>query len=261
MNNTDKATKTKQHWDNELGLFVLQDLTQRKIDELEKNEQYLMHFLSDACQPKMKIADLGCGNGYLSVHLALWGARVDSFDIAPIGVKHTKALARHNKVDQLINVYLHDLHNPLPLPDHSCDAVVGKFVLHHLDPLEPLLKEINRVLKPGSFYIFLENSNRNFILRFFRSYIAGKAFNSDKNSDDFEEPLNKQELIAIKKYLPGCRFSYPALYFFQMAGKYIPSLHLLFRMAKHTDALIGKICPFLRRYSYWFIIEGYKPKK
>lgn len=261
MNNTRRAIKIIQHWDNELGPFVLEDLTKREIDDLEGNEQYLMHFLSKKCHPNMRIADLGCGNGYLSVHLAIWGAKVDSFEIASKGVQHTKTLARYNKVSKKINVHLHDLHNSLPLPDRSCHAVVGKFILHHIDPLEPLLKEVERVLKPGGVYIFLENSNRNIILRFFRSRISGKVLRAGKKGDDFEEPLNSHELASIKKYLPKCYFRYPALYFFQMAGKYIPSLHLLSKLAKSTDAFVGKLCPFLRHYSYWFIVEGSKPIK
>jgi ubiquinone/menaquinone biosynthesis C-methylase UbiE len=45
----------------------------------------------------------------------------------------------------------------IPLPDNSCDAVVGTHVMCSVTDLEKSITEINRVLRPGGKYIFLDH--------------------------------------------------------------------------------------------------------
>src|SRR5262249_59326426 len=44
----------------------------------------------------------------------------------------------------------------MPLPDASCDVVLSHMALHIMTPVEPVLCEVARVLKPGgTFHVFL----------------------------------------------------------------------------------------------------------
>lgn len=45
----------------------------------------------------------------------------------------------------------------IPLPDNSCDAVVGTHVMCSVTDLEKSITEIKRVLRPGGKYIFLDH--------------------------------------------------------------------------------------------------------
>lgn len=91
------------------------------------------------------VADLGCGTGNASEHLAPYVAKVIAIDqSAPMLKAARKRLHAFRNVD-FVRAELTDL----PLPDASVDAAMCVLVLHHLDDPASALAEMRRILRPG----------------------------------------------------------------------------------------------------------------
>lgn len=99
-------------------------------------------------KPGSVVADIGTGTGYLAKKLAETAGLVNAVDIsqAMLEVARKDLSQKELKTIRLIEGDAYDL----PLEDGSQDMVYANLLLHHL--LEPPLaiKDIYRVLKPGS---------------------------------------------------------------------------------------------------------------
>ena len=98
----------------------------------------------------LTILDFGCGPGFLWDHIRQSGAawRYIGADFSP---DSTRQLAERARGDPQF-VAAHFLERlPLPLPEASVDAVFLVEVVEHVDDnyLEPILREMQRVLRPG----------------------------------------------------------------------------------------------------------------
>ena len=107
-------------------------------------------------EPSMNVLDIGCGPGSITVGLAAFVPRgeVVGVDIEASQVKLASERARNmglgNCRFETGSVY------DLPLADASVDAVFGHTILMLFKELEPVLREVNRVLRPGGFAGFRE---------------------------------------------------------------------------------------------------------
>jgi len=90
----------------------------------------------------IKMLDLGCGSGY---HLAKYRER--GFEL--VGVDGSEEMLKEaRKINPDIEFYQGDV-TSIPLPDASFDYVLCIEVLRYLPDINPCLREIARVLKPG----------------------------------------------------------------------------------------------------------------
>lgn len=100
-------------------------------------------------KPGSTVLDFGCGpGGYILPAVRLTGTtgKIYALDINPQAIEAVKALVAKNQLNNVETV-LSD--GPTGLPDNSVDVVLLYDVLHHLKPLEDILAELHRVLKPG----------------------------------------------------------------------------------------------------------------
>ncbi|MCL4847480.1 MAG: methyltransferase domain-containing protein [Acidobacteria bacterium] len=100
--------------------------------------------------PDMRVLELGCGSGWLSVALARRGARVVALDAS----REALAVAEryHASVAATLPGSLRYLLADLNRPDidaGTSDLVVAVGVLHHLLDAQPVLNLIDRSLRPG----------------------------------------------------------------------------------------------------------------
>src|SRR5499426_2304117 len=83
--------------------------------------------------PRVKVADLGCGEGYLTIEAARWASRVVAVDRSAVVLRRARALARRRRVSNVI--WKKGELEKLPLKDASVDVAMLSQALHHaLDP-------------------------------------------------------------------------------------------------------------------------------
>jgi ubiquinone/menaquinone biosynthesis C-methylase UbiE len=104
-----------------------------------------------ALRPQQTVLDLGCGEGPLLRY-------VRRRDVRYIGVDFSAAslTAARQQFGATAVAFVEADAGQMPLPDASCDVVLSHMALHIMQPVEPALVEVARVLKPnGTLHIFL----------------------------------------------------------------------------------------------------------
>ncbi|WP_340202664.1 class I SAM-dependent methyltransferase [Ascidiimonas sp. W6] len=92
-----------------------------------------------------KILDAACGPGKYAEILLAKGATVTGFDLSPSMI----ALAKERNKNQA-NFFVHDLSAPFTrCEDAAFDVVLCALALHYVADWNPVIKEFQRVLKPG----------------------------------------------------------------------------------------------------------------
>ncbi len=100
-----------------------------------------------------RVLETGCGAGSVAVALAERGHFVQATDFVAAMVSHTHRLAAEAKVEDRVCTSVSDIRD-LKFPDHSFDLVVAMGVLPWIyPPLDPPVREIARVLKPGGYMV------------------------------------------------------------------------------------------------------------
>lgn len=97
------------------------------------------------------VLDLGCGTGRHLVYLAKRHFDVYGIDIAEHGVKLSEEWLRADGLRGELKVG--DIYKRLPYGDDFFDAIISVRTLHHgkIEWIRRLVREIERVLKPGGF--------------------------------------------------------------------------------------------------------------
>jgi ubiquinone/menaquinone biosynthesis C-methylase UbiE len=95
---------------------------------------------------EMDVLDVGCGQGIDLAHYSQAGARATGIDLTP---RHVELAKLHLRELALEGTVVQGDAERLPFADQSFDRVSSNGVLHHTPGIEPALREIHRVLKPG----------------------------------------------------------------------------------------------------------------
>ena len=110
--------------------------------------------------PPVVVADLGCGEGWLSQLLAERAERVIAVDISPKMVAFATREAKKRNFANL-DFRLGDLQNP-PVPPASVDIAVLSQALHHAPNPEEALAAAFRILRPGGTLAILDLCEHSF---------------------------------------------------------------------------------------------------
>jgi ubiquinone/menaquinone biosynthesis C-methylase UbiE len=124
---------------------------------LEENRQRVRALLHELAQTTSgeRLLDLGCGTG-LVLDLAHDLFRdLDGIDITQEMLEMVKQ--RKNVTTQLAGG------EELPFADASFDAVTAYSVLHHIEDLSKVFREIRRTLKPGGFFYADESPSQYYL--------------------------------------------------------------------------------------------------
>ncbi|GAA4538953.1 class I SAM-dependent methyltransferase [Streptomyces collinus] len=103
------------------------------------------------------VLELGAGHGRDALYFAREGFTVQATDFSAAGLEQLGAAARRQAVDRRVRTAVHDVRDPLPLPDASVDAVFAHMLLCmalSTEEIHALVGEIGRVLRPGGSFVY-----------------------------------------------------------------------------------------------------------
>jgi ArsR family transcriptional regulator len=104
--------------------------------------------------PSLRVADIGCGEGYLTVEASRWASRVIAIDRSATVLKRARALATRRRVRNVI--WKRGELDKLPLRDESVDVALLSQALHHAADPGRALAEAARVVVPGGRVLVLD---------------------------------------------------------------------------------------------------------
>jgi len=202
-------------------------------------------------QAGMRVLELGCGSGDLTLALLGIGAEVTAVDLS--GAMIDVARRRIERYAQRPAELVVAPAERTGLAADSFDAVIGRFILHHLD-IPQAAREIARVLRPGGRGAFLENSARNPLLMLARTHLAGR-FGIPRLGSVDERPLGDEDIQVLRAHFAVVELSWPvfefaALFDRQVLGFRHPTAS---RVCRAIDRAAGRI-PALRPYSFRAIV-------
>jgi SAM-dependent methyltransferase len=135
-------------------------------------EHYHRYFFAQGLARGKVVLDLGCGEGYGSNLLAEVSENVTGVDLSPEAIEHARTRYPRANLSFLVG----DCRRTR-LPEHQFDLVVSFEMIEHIAEHEELLREVQRLLKPGG--VFLVSS-------------PDKEFYSE--AEGFENPFHIKEL-------------------------------------------------------------------
>ena len=104
--------------------------------------------------PPMKVADLGCGEGYLAIEAARWASRVIAVDRSDVVLKRARGLARRRRVTNVL--WKKGELEKLPIQDGAVDVAMLSQALHHAQHPAHAVEEAARITRPGGRVVVLD---------------------------------------------------------------------------------------------------------
>jgi ArsR family transcriptional regulator len=104
--------------------------------------------------PPLRVADLGCGEGYLTIETSRWASRVVAVDRSAGVLRRARALASRRRVRNVI--WKRGELERLPIRDRTVDLALLSQALHHAQDPARALAEAHRILVPGGRVLVLD---------------------------------------------------------------------------------------------------------
>ena len=104
--------------------------------------------------PPLAVADLGCGEGYLTLEAARWASRVIAVDRSEAVLGRARGLARRRRVSNVL--WKRGELEKLPIRDAVVDVALLSQALHHAQDPARAVREAARITKPGGRVLVLD---------------------------------------------------------------------------------------------------------
>jgi ArsR family transcriptional regulator len=104
--------------------------------------------------PSWRVADLGCGEGYLTIEAARWASQVIAVDRSETVLDRARALASRRRVSNV--VWKRGDLEKLPVKDGSVDVALLSQALHHAASPRRAVAEAARITVPGGRVLILD---------------------------------------------------------------------------------------------------------
>lgn len=99
-----------------------------------------------------RVLDLGCGAGENAIAMARQGAHVIALDVSPAQLALGRRLA--DTAEVRVEWHRSDAADLAFLRADSIDLALATGVVHEIDDFDRLLRQVHRVLRPGSAFVF-----------------------------------------------------------------------------------------------------------
>ncbi|MFC7884757.1 class I SAM-dependent methyltransferase [Streptomyces sp. NPDC057376] len=103
------------------------------------------------------VLELGAGHGRDALYFARENFTVQATDFSATGLEQLRDAARTQGTAGQVTTAVHDVRDPLPLPDASVDAVFAHMLLCmalSTKEIHTAVAEIRRVLRPGGTFVY-----------------------------------------------------------------------------------------------------------
>src|SRR5918999_4024383 len=197
----------------------------------------------------LRVLELGCGAGDLSLELLRRGARLTALDLSAPGVELTAERAARYRPDAELRTAVAPVEQT-GLEDEGFDRIVGKWILHHVD-VARAASEVHRLLRPGGHAAFFENQDRNPLLRFARRRAMRVPGVHQVGTPD-EHPLTAADYALLERTFDWVQLDYPNLYFLEALGRSLA--HRAIGPLARADAALWRRAPRLRPYSWHVLV-------
>ena len=104
--------------------------------------------------PPLRVADLGCGEGYLTIETSRWASKVIAVDRSQAVLERARALASRRRVTNV--TWKKGELERVPIRDASVDLALLSQALHHASDPARALEEAARILVPGGRVLVLD---------------------------------------------------------------------------------------------------------
>jgi SAM-dependent methyltransferase len=104
--------------------------------------------------PPLTIADLGCGEGYLTIEASRWASRVIAVDRSEVVLDRARALGLRRRVSNV--VWKRGELEKLPIKDAAVDVALLSQALHHATNPARAVAEAARITVPGGRVLVLD---------------------------------------------------------------------------------------------------------
>ena len=195
------------------------------------------------------VLEIGCGSGVLAAWLAREGARVTGIDVSP------HQIARAAELHEWLGLNSRFIVAPVSkaaVAGQTFDRLVGRHVLHHLDP-PAMAAELAGLLRTDGKAAFVETMGVNPALRFARAHLAGR-FGIPRYGTQDERPLSHGDLDALEKAFGRLRLEVAEMQFLRIFDRQV----LRYRVAA-SSRVLGRLDDLLllvggRSWSYHQIV-------
>ena len=109
--------------------------------------------------PAVRVADLGCGEGYLTIEASRWAQKVVAVDRSPAVLDRARALAARRRVANV--TWKKGELEKLPIADESMDVALLSQALHHAGDPARAIAEAARIVVPGGRVLLLDLREHN----------------------------------------------------------------------------------------------------
>ena len=103
------------------------------------------------------VLELGAGHGRDPLFFAHKGFTVQATDFSPAGLEQLRNVARSQGVEERMTTAVHNVREPLALPDASVDAVFAHMLLCmalSTAEIHALVGEVHRILRPDGAFVY-----------------------------------------------------------------------------------------------------------
>ncbi len=166
--------------------------------------------------PPLRVADLGCGEGYLTIEASRWASKVIAVDRSKTVLGRAEALGRRRRAANV--VWRQGELEELPIDDDSVDIALLSQALHHASDPARAVNEAARITVPGGRVLILDL--RQHQEGWVRSKLGDRALGF--REEDLKDMLHSSGLRDVKTGIGSSKAGDPFAVLIAAATKPVP---------------------------------------